>query len=208
MMSAPEFRLTKKRVQAAALLAEDELSDEKISAMVGVARSTIAMWKLNPVFAAHVQSLVTAWENKVMTTGIANKVRRVRALNHLHGLQMQIVEERSENAALNARDETGKPLVPGGATGLVVIQQRPVGLEEGKPIIASEGVFDHGLSREIRATLEQAAKETGQFIERHELSAGDGRPVAISVQMIDDIGRRVRAARERDALRRATESPY
>ena len=119
-MPSREFKWTKKRVLPAAFLAENELSDEKIAGIVGVSRNTIAMWKLNPVFAQRV-NLVTTWERKVMNSGIANKARRVRALNEIHNRQMQIVEERSTDVIFTAKDQEGQPIVPGGGTGLMVI---------------------------------------------------------------------------------------
>lgn len=49
---------TPARLQAAADLADDRLSDEKIASSIGRHRSTLARWKRHPVFAAKVKELV------------------------------------------------------------------------------------------------------------------------------------------------------
>jgi hypothetical protein len=192
-----EWKWTRKRIEAAGLLAEDELSDEKVAATIGVSRSTIALWKLNPFFTKRVQGLVVAWERKVMSSGIANKARRVNVLNHLHGLQMEIVEKRSLAATLAAA--AGLPTAPGETTGLVVRQRRLLRGANREALVAEKAEFDHAISREIRATLDHAAKETGQLVERHDVSGGQGRSITTSIELLDDIAARVREARERNA---------
>jgi hypothetical protein len=139
------------------------------------------MWKLDPIFARRIQDLVSTWQRKVMKTGIANKARRLHMLNHLHSLQRQIIEERSAKATQAAKERQGQNVFPGGETGL--LNDR-------------DGLFDHALSREIRATLDQAAKEMGHSVAKCEVySEMDDKPVQLSIARIDEIVARVNADR-------------
>ena len=54
--------------------------------------------------------------------------------------------------------------VPGGASGLLVRQYK----QTGKDSYEVEYAFDAALPREMRATMQQAAQELGQWLEKHQ----------------------------------------
>ncbi len=74
--------LTAWQQRAAELLADDELTDVEIAARVGLKdRTQLWRWKRQPAFAAYVEALREAFRRRMLTEGIADKARRVRALN-------------------------------------------------------------------------------------------------------------------------------
>lgn len=51
-VAVPRKRFTRQQQRAAALLADDELTDQQIAAALGVHRATLARWKRQPDFQA------------------------------------------------------------------------------------------------------------------------------------------------------------
>lgn len=172
------------KIEAARMLAEDEATDKEISAKVGVSRTALADWKNIPEFAERMRVLRHTFEMRVMATGIANKANRVAFLDDLNKRQRKIID---------ARAESFKSAV-GGESGLITINDKIVGWGEDQQTI-QEQEFDTGFHREIRATLAQAADETGQSVSRSEISGPDGGPIQLRINVFDDIVGRVRAAK-------------
>jgi hypothetical protein len=103
--------LTGKQQEAAALLAEDCFTDEKIAEAVGVTRSTLAEWKKIPEFAGLVTEISSTYGQRAIKHGIARKERRLRVLNDIHDGILRVFQERAGSKELAN--------VPGGSTGLL-----------------------------------------------------------------------------------------
>lgn len=163
---------TKKREHAALLVAEDDLTDEAIAQAVGIGRRTLATWKTQPEFAALVGDAVGQVQAAMLKLSIARKHKRLAVLDDLHTKALAVIEER-------AQDNTG---APGEATGLMVRQVKQIGVGKSAQVI-EEYAVDTGLMREIRALHEQAAKELGQWSDKHEIAGAGGVP--LMVQLIE-----------------------
>ncbi|MHB1161671.1 MAG: helix-turn-helix domain-containing protein [Chloroflexota bacterium] len=170
------FRWSERKLQAALLVAQDQLTNTDIAERVGVSRNTIDEWKRTPSFAEKVEQLLSTMADTVTDQAIADRRTRIAALNE-RWLKMR------EVMAVRAREMAG---VPGGSTGLLVPQVRMVKLYMGAPegdgtspdpdLFASmrkrgqvvSYVVDVGLLREHER---QAAIELGQWDEKDRPSA-------------------------------------
>lgn len=146
----------KRREQAAQLLAEDRLSDIKISELCGVHVTSLYAWKKRPEFKERIEELTQAYADKALKTGLALRERRISELWSRHDKFRQIIEERAADPSLVG--------VPGGNTGLVVRSTKVVG----KQVYESFST-DTRLSKEMRGIEEQIARELGQWQERIEV---------------------------------------
>jgi transcriptional regulator with XRE-family HTH domain len=187
---------TEARARAAVLLAEDDLTDEQIAAMVGVTRRTLARWKTNADFAALVGDHVGELQAAMLRLTVAKKRERMKVLDRLHEKLLTVIDERAEEYAALAEQQAAEPdtkrvyrqvfggsgTVPaGGGTGLIVRQLKVVGAGPMAREI-EEFAVDTGLVREIRAVHEQAAKELGQWVERSEV---DQRTTMVEIVGVD-----------------------
>ncbi len=184
-----------RRETAALLVAQDELTDAQIAKEVGVSRKTLAEWKLRSEFRARVDQLVADIREGLRRRGIVEKQNRVDALNDRWQRLQQLIEERAEDPLLAH--------VPGGKTGLIVakpilakVYQEVVGEkgEEGdevlvslkKTVIVYEYAVDAAVLKEMRATEEQAAKELGQWSEKHEIAGTPAQSAVVEVYIPDN----------------------
>ena len=174
-----QFRWTGRREEAALLIAEDRLTNKQIAAKVGVVRQSIREWKQNPEFMARVESHVAAMAEAAMERGIANRERRIAALDDRWHRMLRLIEDRAQEMAG----------VPGGETGLLVKQVKLIKVRgygtRGKGTAAqlalweapdgendtpdtgtvevAEYVLDGVLLKELREHEKQAAMEAGQW---------------------------------------------
>ena len=149
------FPWTEQTELAASLIAQGNLSLEDIAARVGVVRRSLYAWRQNPEFKARVDSEIGEFRNEARRIGIATMERRLSALNDRWNRLRRIIEARADDP-----DMVG---VPGGSTGLVIIDQiRGVGEGENFRLISTYAV-DTGLLREVREIEKQAAIELGQW---------------------------------------------
>lgn len=163
-----------KKQRAAILLAEDELSDEKIAETVGVSRRTLATWKLDPDFAAEVGGYAGKIIADALRLPIAKKHKRIAELNDLNERYHRIIAARAERhaAALAESPEAAMRAVFGdvtpaeAATGMLVAQ--PKIAANGKTV--TEWAFDKSLDSAIKETHKQAATELGQWTEKSEVA--------------------------------------
>jgi hypothetical protein len=147
------FRWSEAKAEAAALLAEDALTDEEIADRVGNTRMQLARWKRHPEFAARVARLADDLGAIAARQAIGRRARRVRALQERHEKMLAVIEAR-------ALEHAG---VPGGSTGLLVRTVRGIA---GVAVDFYE--VDTALLRELREHEKQAAQELGQWVERKE----------------------------------------
>jgi hypothetical protein len=176
--------------RAAALVAEDALTDAQIAEAVGIAKATLERWKRRPEFQASVDAIRSRTRAALIRRGIAERQNRVDVLDDLLGRMRGVVAARAiEHAA-----------VPGGDTGMLVRTARLVKVYAAEPrtappdgpdaeggpsepeplssarreVLVSEYAVDTGLVAEIRAYLKQGAQEVGQWTEKQEHSGEIG----------------------------------
>lgn len=177
---------TKARLTAVHLLAEGQLSQEKIAAKCGVTTVTIRAWCQVDEFATKLRQAMQAFDMQAMSHGYARQSVRLTLLSNLIDRQKIIVEERAK--------AHGK--LTGGSSGLVAHEVRSVGVGE-NATLEDFVSFDGSLNREMRATLAQIAEETGQVSSKVELSGPGGGPISITVTVLDDIVSLVEEAKRR-----------
>jgi transposase-like protein len=179
------WKWSNKKHQAAKMLAEGERI-KKTAETVGIHEQTLYDWKLAPEFAARIRDLNSAWSAGIMQAGIAQRARRMAILQQLSDGQLEIVLARAmRNGHLT-----------GGPSGLIVEQKKMLGYGETAQMIEEE-VFDASLSREIRATLAQAAEEVGESVSKTEISGPGGKPLHLTVGVLDDIAERIKESRRK-----------
>lgn len=166
------FEWTEARLLAAHLVAEGQLSDSEIAVEIGVNRRTVQRWKDHPEFTAKVAEYREALDMAILSKGIANRVRRVEALDSRWQGMKTVIAERGADDAM--RD------VPGGKTGLLTHDVKMIGGGEfGERVDVYE--FDAALMKELREHEKQAAQELGQWEEKHVHGGEDGGPIVVKV---------------------------
>lgn len=160
------------KARAALLVAEDDLTDETIAATIGITRRTLTNWKRNPEFAALVGDHIGQLNAGMLKLAVAKKRKRLEILDDLHTRQLQVITQRAERYALEAdtaaaaaKRVLGTHTPPEAATGLLV-REETINANGGSTVKWS---FDAALTKEIRATQEQAAKELGQWVDKTEI---------------------------------------
>ena len=173
-----EWKWTGRRIEAARLIAEGEMSLEAIAKKCGVSRPTLDTWRRREPFQERIQQFLSAY----CASGFAVVSRRIQKLTRLvvnADRELELLETvKAERAKMY-----NKPNIPGGATGLVVTEFKGVGGGENFQLIPEHPV-DTGLlqaitsmRREQRETLKQAAQDLGQFSEKLEVTGKDGGPI-------------------------------
>jgi hypothetical protein len=158
-----KFRWTQAKVDAAALVAEDRLTDEEIAARVGSSRPQLWRWQQHPEFAARVDKIIARMDAAASRKAIARKGARIAALNDRWSKMLAVIEDRACDPEMAA--------ARGGDTGLLVKQRRCVGGGDNAEFV-DEFSVDTGLLKEIREHEKQAAQEMGQWTQQHEHRGG------------------------------------
>ncbi len=160
-------KLTGRQQKAAALLAEDQLSDTAIAEEVGISRRALVKWKNQPAFTVRVQEIQTELGRIAMQSAITRREYRIGVLNQMHSKVLRVMEERAVDPEMAN--------VPGGDTGLLVKRS----IVSGGKLIANDYAVDVALLAELRAIFEQAAQELGQRTQKHEVTN------VLTVEVID-----------------------
>lgn len=157
------------------MVAADALPDEQIAARLDVSRQTLANWKKHPAFMDRVEEHLTAARAAIKALGIANRQNRVDALNDRWSKMQTVIAERAADESSGAyethEDADGNKeriVAPGWKTGLLVRTEKQIGAGE-RAVHVVEFAVDTGLLRELRAHEEQAAKELGQWEDKHRI---------------------------------------
>ncbi len=151
---------TAKHEEAVFLVAEDELTDLDIAAELGISKRTLEGWKRDTLFRERLKDVISEIHAALMQRGIARLDRRLARWNKTwHDLQA-VIEAR-------ATEYRADYDVIGGETGLVVKNEKP-----GMFGTTVEISVDTGILAELRALEQQAAKELGQWVEKHDLTSG------------------------------------
>lgn len=165
-----------KRDRAAILLAEDALSDEVIAEQVGIGRTTLSRWKLDPDFTA----LVGDYRGRIIAQSlklpIAKKHERIKVLDTLHTKALEAIEHRvymaqqDESPTSHAMRVFGDHMAPEAVTGLFVAKQSISATGR----VVTDWMFDSALVKEIRELQKQAAQELSQWTEQAEIKHSGG----------------------------------
>lgn len=151
-----EANKTALRERAAFLVAEDRISDELIAAELGISRRTLATWKGQAEFKARVDQITAEVSEQLKAKGLADRAKRLEALNDRHGRMNEVIKQRAENL---------KGVPGGGNTGLVVKQVKGIGKGQDFQVV-EEYAVDTGLLREMREHEKQAAIEVGEWTDK------------------------------------------
>ncbi|MHB1414422.1 MAG: hypothetical protein ACYC1C_04150 [Chloroflexota bacterium] len=155
--NAHAFRWSEKAKRAAVLVADDHLPDREIAAVVGVNTSTLTRWKRHPEFRAKVAQEREALISALRRRTLLEKDARLAQLEHLNHVCWGIAEGRAKSE-FHRRSA-------GGETGFVLRTERRVPIGNGRYLVNVREKVDVPLLAEIRASLEQIAKEMGQWSE-------------------------------------------
>jgi hypothetical protein len=155
---------TVNRERAAAMVADDVMTDDDIASELSINRRTLTRWKGEAKFKARVAAIVDETRKALVARGIIEKQNRLDALNDRWSRMKSVIEQRSQIHS----DYAG-----GGDTGLIVKQTKGIGKGEDFQVI-EEYAVDTGLLKELREHEKQAAQELGEWAERHEHSNPDG----------------------------------
>lgn len=167
----------KRREQAAQLVAEDRFPDVKIAEICEISEACLSKWKKRPEFAERVKELTAIYGERVLKYGLARRERRLAVLSEMHEKILTLIDARAKDPEMVA--------IPGGLTGLLVKTNKLSRV--GKALqVYEEFKADVGLLKELRAIEEQAARELGQWRDKHELSGAHGKPIGIDVSTLSD----------------------
>ena len=156
VQESAEKTLPRKMEKAARLLAEDLLTDLEIAAECGISDRSLYKWKKKEEFVARVNFMLQAYSARALGSGIASRVRRIETLKLLHDKMLTIMEERGSDLKMAN--------IPGGRTGLMVMDYVTIRLQNGKIGTVPTYAFDKALASEIRAVGEQTSRELGQWM--------------------------------------------
>ena len=146
-------RLTKAQSEAAALLAEDRLSNDEIAAKVGVSRKTLTAWGKLPEFAGRIEALRDQAVETIEARTIGQLETRVDALNDRWLRMQRVIDQRATDPSLAD--------IAGADTGLICLKTIT---KTGDRIYG----VDTSLLHELREHEKQAAQELGQWKDRRE----------------------------------------
>jgi len=172
---------TEQRERAALLLALDELTEVQIANDIGCSRDTIWWWKQHPVFVSRIQETAESIRSRILEEGISVKANRLKELNDRHRRLRQVIAERA--AYFATHDDTSVRMAPGGQTGLLVRQVKIIGSGRSAKEV-EEYVVDTALLREMRSIEEHAARETGQWTDKTELTLTKKLYIGIDIDAI------------------------
>jgi hypothetical protein len=167
-----KFKWTTKTITIAHLMADGK-TNQQICDEVKVSQSSIIKYKKHPEFQKAVRAIVAETEKRILNSGIATRANRVRLLSDLVDGMLSIRDQRASEFKN----------VPGGNTGLLTVTRRKIG----EQIVDETGVFDSRFVQELRNTVAAIQDEVGDNIDRHEVSGPDGKPINLSVNLLDDI---------------------
>lgn len=155
-----KFKWSKPALQAAVLLAADDINHEEIAKQSETSVTTLWRWRQHPEFQERVQEHEVALQAAMLRHAVAKRHKRLAVLDKLHTKALAVIEARGEEMA----DEA-----PGAETGLLVKSYKVVGQGPTAQLM-TEYAVDTPLMREIRAIEEQAAKELGQWEEKQAIT--------------------------------------
>lgn len=147
----------KRHEKAAQMVADDDLTDDKIAAELGIHKATLERWKATPEFEARVEQITDAYAKRALMHGLAVQEKRISIMNELHAKLLRIIAERAADPTMQA--------IPGGDTGLVVRTIKGIGKGDDYQVVEVFEV-DTMTVKAIREIHNQVADEVGQKVTR------------------------------------------
>lgn len=152
--------LDPKRERAALFVAEDEIPDQDIARRSNIAKSTLELWKKEPAFIERVAEHRAAFRERIMSTGFADKIERVRVLNMLgKGVLTDLAK-------------------PGG------FYREEVKIAANGEHVSYQ-VFDRPKHDTLRGYLDDIASEMGERKTIAEVTGKDGEPLVLGLVGVD-----------------------
>jgi len=161
------FQMRAKHYRAATLVAEDELTNERIAQECGIRMETLYEWRKEPLFQQAVREKIAELDAAVSKIRFAKKRDRIALLSQNVEKYLEVREQRAAYYAEHYDD------VPGGKTGLLTPTERQLGPSAGSRVVVDHKT-DTGLEKLISDTLVLIAKERGELTEKRELSGPNG----------------------------------
>jgi hypothetical protein len=168
------FEWSKRKEEAALLVAKDEQSDEQIATSLRISERTLDYWKRRPEFRARVAEHVAAWRAAFKERGVRERENRIDTINGIVNRLTGLIEARAADPLC---------LVAGRESGLMVTKK--ISFERGRDgedvARVEEYATDGVVLKELREYLKQAAQELGQWVEKGELTGKNGGPIAMEI---------------------------
>lgn len=149
---APTKLNDKQEAFVAAYIGLARLNATKAAIMAGYSKKTARSIGQENLTKPDIQARIAEWREEVRTAGIADQSQRLAILEDIAQRLALIIQERGEEMDGST---------PGGSSGFLVRQLKISGSGEDRTATV-EYVLDAALIRELRATLDQMAKEMGQ----------------------------------------------
>ena len=182
MQRIAAFVWSKRKEEAALLVAQDEQSDEQIAKSLRISERTLEYWKRRPEFRARVAEHVAAWRAAFKERGVRERENRIDIINQTVSRITGLIEARAADPLC---------LVAGRESGLVLTKKIIYAQgDNGEDVARVEEYATDGIVlKELREYLKQAAQELGQWIDKGELTGKDGAPLQATVIVLPDNGR-------------------
>lgn len=142
-----------RKARAARLVAEDNLTDEQIAGQAKVTDRQLRNWKQEPAFRQAVSEHIAQITEQVLSQGIARLDKRLAAKQDRWRRLQRAIEEQADNPDVKDR--------PGGKSGFLFHREIPTRFGT-----IEEYTLQTGVSAEMRALEMDAARDTGQYVER------------------------------------------
>jgi len=175
---SPSPALSGRREEAAQLVAAGHLTFVEISDRMGVTERQLYTWRQQSEFKARVDAINAAFAEETGRYAIAQRARRVAALDDQRRRLARIIDARA--AAVSAADPTHDPLCLGAFRSAALAAGFDTGFVTLEWATTPKGGFrpqfkvDVGLSAELRALAKQAAQERGEWVDKVAPTTPDG----------------------------------
>lgn len=165
------FLWTEQKLRAISLMADGRYDNKEVSQMVGITEKVLRHWQNNSIFQARLNDAIEEYKARILNATIAQKHYRIASLQERHSLLNQVLLQRQKQT--DPSSQFYNPIfadVPGLDTGLVLpsLGSTKIGMHD--YIITHDYKLDTALLNEFRAIEKQAAEETGQWSETHNIN--------------------------------------
>jgi hypothetical protein len=173
--------------EAARLIAEGRLTFTEVAQACEISIACLTKWRAQSEFQARVAADEKHIDQQLLSTGIANPLRRLRRMNARWDACDRLMQQRAQDPTMKA--------VPGSDTGLL---HRVIKVIDGQAKADYE--FDKSLMSEVRALEAAAHKESSYTHPQEEISPEDGDvdPSQLSDEELEQARRLSRVANRKE----------
>ncbi len=179
------FLWTEQRLRAVALLADGRYTQKEVAQMIGTSPSILKGWQRNPVFQNQLDNNINEYKDRILSTTIAQKHYRIKSLQDRHELLNRIISQRQKQVDPTSQFYNPEfAHLPGLDTGLVLpsLTSTKVGMHD--YLLTHEAKIDNALLTEFRSIEKQAAEETGQWSETHNINILQKAYIGIDINQV------------------------